>query len=852
MIGQTVSHYRVVERLGAGGMGEVFLAEDLTLGRKVALKFLVEGLQTDPEILDRFLREARTASALNHPNICTIHEIVNDGVRPFLVFELLEGRTLREEIHNTPLPLDRLLTLAIQIADALDAAHAIGITHRDIKPANIFVTRRGDAKVLDFGLAKLASRGPSPDSAANTFVMQDDHLLTRPGTTLGTVSYMSPEQARGDDLDGRSDLFSFGGVIYEMATGRLAFGGASTAIIFDAILNRMPIPISSLNPAMPPELDQIVSKALEKDRDLRYGSASEIRADLKRLKRESDSGRIAVGSGSRSSVASRGQSSVGSVRRAASGSASRAAVETGDRGPELADETIIMPPSLAAGVPAAAQPAKKIGPWAAIAAVAAVAIVALAAIGFAGYRWMSGASDRIDSIVVLPFVNASGNPDTEYLGDGITEALINDLSQLPGIRVSARSLSFRYKGKDEDPLKAGRELNARAVMTGRVSTRGGQLIIQCDLMDVSRAAQIWGGQYTRPMADILQVQDEIAGEIFDKLRLRLTGEEKKRLTKRYTEDAEAYQLYLKGRFYWNQGTIGGYKKSIEYLQEAIVKDPRYALAYAGLADSYLFLGSFYVEAISEAKAAAVKAIELDPSLAEAHVALGHIRLWLDWDWPAAEREFGQGISLNAGSALAHNQYATYLAAMGRTEDAIREATRARDLDALSPIVNTDLGWSLLYAGRVDEAVAQFRKTLGLDANYVSARWGLGAALLEKKQYGDAIAELKQAVALSEGSPVLMGHLGMAYGLSGARAEAANVLTQLNALAAREYVPSSAAALVQMGLGRGNDALDLLEKAYDEHDFALVFLRVAPWFKGVRSEARFAKLVERMQLPAAAR
>src|SRR5204863_1282919 len=300
------------------------------------------------------------------------------------------------------------------------------------------------------------------------------------------------------------------------------------------------------------------------------------------------------------------------------------------------------------------------------------AIVVLLAIGVGLYRWMGGASDRIESLVVLPFVNASGNPDTEYLGDGISEALINNLSQLPGIRVSARSVAFRYKGKDADPLKAGRELNARAVITGRVSTRGNQLIVQCDMMDVSQATQIWGAQYTRPMADILKVQDEIAGEIFDKLRIRLTGEEKKRVTRRYTEDAEAYQLYLKGRFFWNQGTIGGYKKSIEYLQEAIAKDPRYALAYAGLADSYLFLGSFYVEAISEAKAAAVKANELDPTLSEAHVARGNIRFWLDWDWAAAEKEFSQGIALNGGSPLAHIQYATYLAAMGRTADAIAE------------------------------------------------------------------------------------------------------------------------------------------------------------------------------------
>jgi len=807
MIGQTVSHYRVIEKLGAGGMGEVYLAEDLVLGRKVALKFVIEGTVYDRETLDRFFREARTASSLNHPNICTVHEIVRGAGRPFLVLELLEGQTLRNEIRTGPVPIDRLLSLAIQIADALDVAHANGITHRDIKPANIFVTKRADAKVLDFGLAKLGARPLSPHSDAATNLTEkfgehvlEEHLLTRPGMTLGTVSYMSPEQARGEDVDARSDLFSFGVVLYEMATGRQAFGGTTTAVVFDAILNRTPPSVLQVNPGIPPELDRIIQKALEKDRDLRYRSAAEMRADLKRLKRELDSGRIAAA-----------------------------------------------PYGAATTVSLAAAPQRRRA-WRTIAAWIAAAAVAVLAAGFVGYRWTRGPSDRIDSLAVLPFVNASGNPDTEYLGDGISEALINDLSQLPGVRVSARSLAFRYKGKDDDPLKAGRELNARAVITGRVRTRGDQLIIQCDVMDVALATQIWGGQYTRPLADILTVQDEIAGEIFDKLKLRLTGEEKKRVTRRYTDDAEAYQLYLKGRFFWNQGTIGGYKKSIEYLQEAIAKDPRYALAYAGLADSYLFLGSFYVEAISEAKTAALKANELDPTLSESHVALGNIRLWLDWDWPAADREFGRGIALNGASALAHNEYAVYLAAMGRTDDALREGARARELDALSPIVNADLGWILMYSGRADDSAAQFRAAIELDPNSASAHWGLGAALVEKRDYAGAIAELKQAVTLSEGSPVVMGHLGMAYALSGDRAQASSTLNQLTALASREYVPSSALALVQIGLGRNADALDLIEKAHDEHDFALIFLKVAPWFGSLRGDARFMRVAAAMQLP----
>ncbi|MGB7219590.1 MAG: protein kinase [Vicinamibacterales bacterium] len=803
MIGQTVSHYRVLSLIGSGGMGEVYVGEDLVLGRKVALKFLLGEQTTDPESLERFLREARIASALNHPNICTIHEFGEHQGRPFLVLELLEGRTLNDEIGRKPLSVGHLIDLAIQVADALDAAHAKGFVHRDIKPANIYVTSRGEAKVLDFGLAKLGfnRRAHGADShALTTPAPVADNQLTGPGMALGTVAFMSPEQARGLDLDGRTDLFSLGVVLYEMATGRRAFAGPTTAVVFDGVLNRMPPSARELNPDIPVALEQIIAKAIEKDRDLRYGSAAELRADLKRLKRETDS----------------------------------------TRGP-----------AAAITLPASAPPpprrglaglAHRLEIWASAAALG----VALVAAG--GYYVFGGRGAQIETMAVLPFVNASGNPDTDYLTDGITEALINSLSQLQGVRVSARSVAFMYKGKDVDPLKAGRDLNVKAVITGRLTTRGNVLVIQADVMDVANGSQLWGGQYTRPMADILAVQDEIAGEIFDKLRLRLTGEDKARATKRYTENVEAYQLYLKGRFYWNQGTIGGFKKSIAFFEQAIAADPTYALAYAGLADSNLFLGLFFVEALSEAKMAAEKAIELDPALAEAHVALGHIKLLLDWDWPAAEREFKQGIGLNATSALAHDQYAMYLAAMGRTGDAVVEVTRAQALDPLALIVNTDLGWCLLYAGRTSEATEQFKKTLELDANFVSARWGLGASYAKQRLYPEAIAELKAALSLSEGSPILIGHLGFVYGLSGAKADAARTLAQLKMLADRQYVPASAVALVHAGLGDKAMALDLLDGAYTDRDFSLIFLQVAPWFESLRGEARFEQLVRRMKLP----
>jgi serine/threonine protein kinase/Flp pilus assembly protein TadD len=801
MIGQRVSHYRIVGEIGEGGMGIVYRAEDVRLGRYVAVKFLSSELAKDPLALERFQREARAASALNHPHICAVYDIGQYENRPFLVMELLEGETLRKHIGARPLSLEHVLDLGLQIADALDVAHSRGIVHRDIKPANVFVQDHEQVKILDFGLAKLTKhreRAPSGGVFSQTMIAAAENTSTSLGRAVGTVPYMSPEQARGDELDARTDLFSFGAVLYEMATAREPFAGRTTALTFDAILHKTPSPPSTLNPEMPLDLDHIVAKALEKDRELRYQTAAELRADIKRLKRETDSSRTVI------------------------------PIPTPSAKPTTT--TVSARTSLSRSVQ-----------WIAIALLLGLLVVA-------AVMMSTGGTTRIDAMAVLPFVNASGNPDTDYLSDGITETLINSLSQLPAVRVSARSVVFRYKGRDVDPQKAAAELKAAAVITGRVTTRGNRLIIQAELMDVATGSQLWGGVFNRPLADILAVQDEIAGEIFDKLSLRLTGEDKKRATKRYTDDGEAYQLYLRGRYYWNKSTIAGYKKAIEYFQEAITKDPNYTLAHAGLADSYLFLGSYWVETIPEAKVAALKAIELDSTLAEAHVSLGHIKLLLDWDWAAAEREFKQGISLNPGSALAHNQYAKYLAVTQHLEDAVNEVKRAQELDPLSPIVNSDLGWYLLYAGRVGDAAAQFQTTVDLDPNNVSARWGLGAAFAEQGRYDESTTELGKALTQSEGSPILAGHLGYAIGRKGMRAEAETAVRNLKLQAERQYVPSSAIAMVYVGMGQKSEALNWLDRAYDEHDFSMVFLGVAPWFKSLRGEPRFDRLLQRMQLP----
>lgn len=804
MIGETVTHYRILDKIGEGGMGIVYRAEDTRLGRQVAVKFLSAKLSQDSVALERFQREARAASALSHPHICALYDVGRHGDLPFIVMELLDGTTLRRRLSHGPLTMETVLDFGVQIADALDAAHSLRLIHRDIKTANIFVTERGQIKMLDFGLAKLIHpRSDAVDPYSDTMLASP--TATDDGQTLGTLSYMSPEQARGENLDARTDLFSLGVVLYEMATGREPFAGKTSALVFDAILHQPAPQPSNANPHVPAEFDHIVGKALEKDRELRYQTAAELRADLRRLKRESDSSRT-TGPLRQSAPLPRAEAPAPSGTATASPSSRRSMV------------------------------------------IVAALLVLAALLGLGRYFYVNSSVPAIDSVAVLPFVASGQVADVEYLTDGMTETLINGLTQLSDLRVAARSVVFRHKGKDIDAQEVGKQLGVKAVVTGRITKRNDRLIIGAEMMNVETGAQLWGDQYDRPEADLLSVQEQITGEILAKLRPRMSGDEKKLATRRHTEDPEAYQHYLQGRYNTNKGTIAGYKTAIEYFQRAIQKDPRYALAYAGLADSYLLLGSYWVEAITEAKAAAEQALKLDPSLAEGHVSLGQIKLWLDWDWTAARREFEQGISLNPSSAHAHNQYALYLATVGRVSDAIAEVNRALELDALSPIINSDLAWYLLFAGKHAEAIAQFRKALNLDSNSVSAHRGLGIALSEAGQYDEAIAELKHALLLSENSPVLMAHLGAAHARQGAKTTAMGIVNDLQAMTARQYVPASAPAIVYAALNERSTALDWLEKAYDEHDFAIVQIEAAPWFRNLRGEDRFQRIVTRLGMP----
>jgi eukaryotic-like serine/threonine-protein kinase len=836
MIGETVTHYRLLEKIGEGGMGVVYRAEDTRLGRQVAVKFLSAKLSQDAVALERFQREAKAASALNHPNICALYDVGRHGDLPFIVMEMLDGDTLRKRIDNAPLPIETMLEMATQIADALDAAHGLGIVHRDIKTANIFITGRGQVKIVDFGLAKLLQQPANPNWSPEAEPTKPAQQATELGQTLGTLSYMSPEQARGDDIDARSDLFSLGVVLFEMATGRDPFHGPTAVRILDAILHANPDPPSTLNPKVPAELDHIVLKALEKDREMRYQTAAELRADLKRLKRESDATRMRMSVPRASGVSAAATSGAGATSGAAT------AITTPQ---PVSMPTGTVAPSIPGAISAPltiAKPARR------ALVLGGVALVVIAAGAFAAWKWLGGAPSGIDSIAVLPFASVTSSGDTEYLTDGITESLINGLAQLTDLRVSARSVVFRHKGKaDIDPQQIGKDLNVRAIVTGRVQVRDDRLIIQAELMNVETGAQIWGEQYSRPRSDLIALQEEIATEILEKLRPRLSGDTKEKATKRYTEDAGAYQLYLQGRYHWNKGTIAGYRNAIEYFQQAIARDQRYALAYAGLADSHIMLGSFYFEALPEAKAAAEQALQLDPDLAEAHVAIGHVKLLFERKWSEAEAAFKRGLALNPNSALAHNQYAMYLATMGRVTDAITEAERALNLDELSVIVNTDLGWYLLFAGRVPEAVAQFRKALSLDANAVGAHRGLGIALSEQGRHDDAIAELSRALVLSENSPVAMGQLGAAYARAKRRQDAEKVLRDLIAMTS-QYVPSTSVAAVHVALGDRPRALDSLERAFDEFDVGLAQVRVASWFRDLHNEPRFQALVKRMGLP----
>ena len=800
MIGTTISHYRILEKIGSGGMGVVYEAEDLSLGRHVALKFLPA--EPGLEALQRFQREARTASSLNHPNICTIHEIGESDGHHFIVMELLQGAMLKDRIAGRPLPMELLLDLAIQTTDGLDAAHAKGIIHRDIKPPNIFVTQRGQAKILDFGVAKLAS-----DMAEEAKAKQDssavatmDGLATTPGVLVGTVAYVSPEQARAQDLDTRTDLFSFGAVLYEMATGRQAFEGTTSAVIYNAILSGQPIAPSQLNPALPGQLEEIIGKALEKDREVRYQHASEMRADLVRLKRETESGRLAPGF-----------------------STSRF--------------TVLKHP-----------PASRLPRWA-IPAIALVLAIVVAAVGYRLLENRGAQSAR--SLAILPFVNVNPDPDTEYLSDGLAQSLIDRLSRIPKLRVLASSTTFTYKGRHVDPRQVGRDLDVDALLQGKVTKVGDTLFIETDLINTSDGAELWGDRYKRSVSDVLNVDSEISREIADKLSLRLTGTEQERLTKQYTDNSEAYQLYLKGLYSTRKYTKEGLEKGAEYFRQAIALDPNYALPYAGYAYNMGLAQDWFSpahETMPAAKAAAEKALQLDDNLDQAHTMLADVYFFYDYNLPAAESEFKRAIQISPNSAFAHGFYGWYLTSVKRFDEGIAEGQRARDLDPLSSETNFLLGQSLYLARRYDLAIKQLRLAINLDPNLWVGHDELGWVYEEQGNFPGALAEIEKARALEPNVAEPLASLGRAYALSGQTAKAREVLVELNRNSLKINVTPYNMASIYSALGEKSAALDQLERAYQARSFYLMWLSVDPQLDSLRGEPAFQAQVRRVGLP----
>ena len=737
MVGKTISHYKILEKLGEGGMGIVYKAEDTKLKRQVALKFLPKNLMQNPEGQKRFVQEAQAAAALNQPNICTVYEIDKVGGQSFIAMEYIEGQTLQEKIRAGSLNLDDVLKIAIQVAHGLSAAHDKAIVHRDIKSANIMVTSEGDVKIMDFGLARF--------SAVAT-------MLTKEGTTLGTTAYMSPEQTHGMRLDHRTDIWSFGVVVYEMLTGVLPFRGDYEQAIVYSIVNEEPEPVTALRLEIPTEFDQILQKSFAKEADERYQHVDDMLVELRSLQRKLEAGTT--------------------------------------------------------------KEKEKLVP----------------------------------SIAVLPFVNMNRDEESEFFSDGITEDIITALAKLEGLRVAARNSAFQFKGKTPDLPEIGRKLKVTSVLTGSFRRAGKKLRITVQLSNLSDGYEMWSERYDQVMEDIFNVQDEISQAVVEALKVKLVGDEKKQLAKRHTEDIEAYNFYLKGRYHWNQRTPESILKAKEFFERALIEDSNYALAHSGLSDCYGalgILGGFTPnEIITKGRAAAQKALEIEPSLAEAHTSLAFIEVIYNWNWELADRELQRAKELNPNYATAPFWRAIFvLTGTGRHKEAEAEARLAREKQPTTAFIDHGVGWVLFYARKYDKAIRELKITLELDPTYHYAHWTLGRAYLQKGNHQKALSEFDKI----QGLTLREGYIGYAYAVSGQRQKARKILNELRAGAGPDHLVAYQIAVIYSGLGEKDLAFEWLEKAYEAHSPLLVWIKVAPEFDPLHRDPRWKNLMKRMGL-----